>query len=103
MDAQILTDFEENLQDNLYKLWNRLSSGSYQPPPVLRVEIPKSDGGVRPLDLPTVSDRIAQIVVKLQIEPELERHFHLSSYGYRPDKSAHQALLSAKKRCNKRA
>ena len=103
VDAQSLTDFEVNLRDNLYKLWNRLSSGSYQPPPVLRVEIPKSDGGVRPLGIPTVSDRIAQMVVKLQIEPELESHFHPSSYGYRPEKSAHQALLSAKERCNKRA
>lgn len=103
VDAQSLTDFEANLQDNLYKLWNRLSSGSYQPPPVLRVEIPKSDGGVRPLGIPTVSDRIAQMAVKLQIEPELESHFHPSSYGYRPEKSAHQALRSAKERCNKRA
>ena len=87
VDAQSLSDFEANLQDNLYKLWNRLSSGSYQPPPVLRVEIPKPDGGVRPLGIPTVTDRIAQMVVKLQIEPELESHFHPNSYGYRPEKS----------------
>lgn len=103
VDAQSLSDFEVNLKGNLYKLWNRLSSGSYQPPPVLRVEIPKSDGGKRQLGIPTVADRIAQMVVKLQIEPELERHFHPSSYGYRPDKSAHQALQSAKQRCSKRA
>lgn len=103
IDAQSLTDFEANLKDNLYKLWNRLSSGSYQPPPVRRVEIPKSGGGVRPLGIPTVTDRIAQMVVKLQIEPELESHFHQNSYGYRPEKSAHQALLLAKERCNKRA
>lgn len=103
VDAQSLSDFDANLKDNLYKLWNRLSSGSYQPPPVLRVEIPKSDGGVRPLGIPTVTDRIAQMVVKLQIEPELESHFHPDSYGYRPGKSAHQALQSAKERCNKRA
>jgi len=103
VDAQSLKDFEVNLKDNLYKLWNRLSSGSYQPPPVLRVEIPKADGGIRPLGIPTVTDRIAQMVVKLQIEPELERHFHPSSYGYRPNKSAHQALAAAKHRCRKRA
>lgn len=103
VDRQSLSDFEANLKDNLYKLWNRLSSGSYQPPPVLRVEIPKSDGGVRPLGIPTVADRIAQMVVKLHIEPELETYFHPDSYGYRPDKSAHQALSSAKQRCNKRA
>ena len=103
IDAQSLTDYEANLKANLYKLWNRLSSGSYQPPPVRRVDIPKSGGGVRPLGIPTVTDRIAQMVVKLQIEPELESHFHPSSYGYRPEKSAHQALLMAKERCSKRA
>jgi group II intron reverse transcriptase/maturase len=103
VDSQSLRDFEVNLKDNLYKRWNRLSSDSYQPPPVLRVAIPKSGGGVRPLGIPTVTDRIAQMVVKLQIEPGLEKHFHPSSYGYRPDKSAHQALSSAKHRGNKRA
>jgi len=103
VDAQSLNDFEANLKDNLYKLWNRLSSGSYQPPPVRRVEIPKSGSGIRPLGIPTVTDRIAQMVVKLQIEPELENQFHPNSYGYRPEKSAHQALLLAKERCNKRA
>ena len=103
VDARNLMDFEVNLKDNLYKLWNRLSSGSYQPPPVLRVEIPKSGGGVRPLGIPTVTDRIAQMVVKLHIEPELEKHFHPSSYGYRPGKSAHQALRAAKQRCGRRA
>ncbi len=102
VDAQSLADFERNLSNNLYKLWNRMSSGSYHPPPVLRVEIEKPDGGIRPLGIPTVTDRIAQMVVKLQIEPELERHFHPNSYGYRPGKSAHQALLKAKERCNRR-
>jgi RNA-directed DNA polymerase len=102
VDAQSLADFEQNLSNNLYKLWNRMSSGSYHPPPVLRVEIEKPDGGIRPLGIPTVTDRIAQMVVKLQIEPELERHFHPNSYGYRPGKSAHQALLKAKERCNRR-
>jgi RNA-directed DNA polymerase len=103
VDSQSLSDFEKDLGNNLYKLWNRMSSGSYHPPPVLRVEIEKPDGGVRPLGIPTVTDRIAQMVVKLQIEPELERHFHPDSNGYRPDKSAHQALLTAKKRCNRRS
>ena len=103
VDAQSLSDFEQDLSNNLYKLWNRMSSGSYQPPPVKRVEIKKPDGGVRPLGIPTVTDRIAQMVVKLQIEPELESHFHPHSYGYRPGKSAHQALLVAKQRCGRRA
>jgi RNA-directed DNA polymerase len=102
VDAQSLSDFEIDLGNNLYKLWNRMSSGSYHPPPVMRVEIGKPDGGIRPLGIPTVTDRIAQMVVKLQIEPELERHFHPNSYGYRPGKSAHQALLTAKERCNRR-
>jgi len=103
VDHQSLKDFEVNLQDNLYKLWNRLSSGSYHPQAVLRVEIPKSDGGKRCLGIPTVTDRIAQMVVKLQIEPELEAHFHSDSFGYRPNKSAHDALRLAKQRCRKRA
>lgn len=102
IDGQSLSDFEKDLSNNLYKLWNRMSSGSYHPPPVMRVEIEKPDGGIRPLGIPTVADRIAQMVVKLQIEPELERHFHPNSYGYRPNKSAHQALLKANERCKKR-
>jgi RNA-directed DNA polymerase len=88
---------------NFYKLWNRMSSGSYHPPAVMRVEIEKPDGGIRPLGIPTVTDRIAQMVVKLQIEPELERYFHPGSYGYRPGKSAHQALMTAKGRCSIRS
>lgn len=99
MDKQSIQDFEVNLKDNLYKLWNRLSSGSYFPPPVLRVEIPKSDGGKRALAIPTVSDRIAQMVVKLTLEPEIEPHFHVDSYGYRPNKSAVQAVGVARQRC----
>ena len=102
VDLQSLKDFEENLSDNLYKLWNRLASGSYHPPPVRRVEIPKATGGLRPLGIPTVADRIAQTVVKQAIEPEIDRHFHPDSYGYRPGKSAHQALARAKQRCWKR-
>ncbi|WP_338036074.1 reverse transcriptase domain-containing protein [Halorhodospira abdelmalekii] len=91
-DGQSVEDFEEELRDNLYKLWNRMSSGSYMPPPVQLVEIPKADGGLRPLGIPTVSDRVAQAVVKRALEPELERHFHADSYGYRPGKSAADAL-----------
>lgn len=91
--------FESDLENNLYKLWNRMASGSYMPPPVLRVEIPKSDGGVRQLGIPTIADRIAQMVVKEYLEPELEKYFHPDSYGYRPNKSAHQALEVATKRC----
>ena len=79
VDGQTIEKFAENLQDNLYKLWNRLTSGSYFPQPVLRVEIPKSDGGIRPLGIPTVADRIAQMVVKTYLEPELEKHFHPDS------------------------
>ncbi len=99
VDGQTLQEFDEELENNLYKLWNRLSSGSYQPPPVKRVEIPKADGGIRPLGIPTVADRIAQMVVKQVLEPELEKHFHPDSYGYRPGKSAHQAIGRARKRC----
>jgi group II intron reverse transcriptase/maturase len=99
VDGQTLLEFEEDLENNLYKLWNRLSSGSYQPPPVKRVEIPKADGGIRPLGIPTVADRIAQMVVKQVLEPALEKQFHPDSYGYRPGKSAHQAIGRARKRC----
>ena len=99
VDGQTIEKFAENLQDNLYKLWNRLTSGSYFPQPVLRVEIPKSDGGIRPLGIPTVADRIAQMVVKTHLEPELEKHFHPDSYGYRPGKSALDAVGMARKRC----
>lgn len=99
VDGQSIAAFEADRTNNLYKLWNRLASGSYMPPPVRRVEIPKGDGGVRPLGIPTVADRIAQMVVKQALEPELERHFHPDSYGYRPGKSAHQAIGQARRRC----
>ena len=99
VDGVDFTTFEEDLENNLYKLWNRLSSGSYMPPPVLRVEIPKADGGVRQLGIPTIGDRVAQMVVKDYLEPELEKHFHNDSYGYRPNKSAHQALKVTRQRC----
>jgi len=99
VDEQTIAEFEGDLSNNLYKLWNRMASGSYQAPPVKRVEIPKSNGGMRPLGIPTVSDRIAQMVVKQVVEPELERHFHNDSYGYRPGKSAHEAVGRARERC----
>lgn len=99
VDAQTLEEFDQDLSNNLYKLWNRMASGSYQPPPVKRVDIPKANGGTRSLGVPTVADRIAQTVVKQVLEPELEKVFHPDSYGYRPGKSAHQALVVTRKRC----
>jgi group II intron reverse transcriptase/maturase len=99
VDDQSIAEFDQDLENNLYKLWNRLSSGSYVPPPVRRVEIDKRGGGKRPLGIPTVSDRIAQGVVKGYLEPELEKHFHPDSYGYRPGKSALQAVGTARERC----
>ena len=99
VDRQSIKEFERNLSDNLYKLWNRLSSGSYFPPPVRRVEIPKSEGGKRPLGIPTVADRVAQGVVKMFLEPLVDPHFNVDSYGYRPKKSAIQAVGVARQRC----
>ena len=98
-DGEAIEQFELDLKGNLYKLWNRLSSGSYFPPPVKTVAIPKKAGGERKLGIPTVSDRIAQMVVKLHFEPLVEPYFHQDSYGYRPRKSAHQALDVTRKRC----
>ena len=98
VDKQTIERFEEKLEDNLYKIWNRMSSGSYFPSPVKRVEIPK-EGGSRPLGIPTVADRIAQMVVKNRLEPGLEKIFHPDSYGYRPGKSAVEAIGVARKRC----
>ena len=99
VDDQTIEEFERDLANNLYKLWNRMSSGSYFPPPVRRVNIEKRGGGFRPLGIPTVSDRIAQAVVKGYLEPELEKHFHPDSYGYRPGKSALDAVGVARERC----
>jgi RNA-directed DNA polymerase len=100
VDEQSIADFEGNLSGNLFKLWNRMSSGSYYPKPVKRVEIPKSNGkGVRPLGIPTVSDRIAQTVGTNFLEPILEAVFDEDSYGYRPQKSAKDALAKARTRC----
>lgn len=99
VDEESIQDFEGNLKGNLYKLWNRMSSGSYFPPPVRRVEIPKESGGIRALGIPTVSDRVAQMVVKMYLEPKMEPHFHPDSYGYRPRRSAIDAIGVARKRC----
>ena len=92
IDNQTLEDLEENKSKELYKLWNRLSSGSYFPTNIKRVEIPKGDGKIRPLGIPTVCDRIAQQVIKTHLEPRLEAEVMNSSYGDRPKKSAHQAV-----------
>lgn len=99
IDGQSLEMFEANLSGNLYKLWNRLASGSYFPPAVKQVEIAKKDGGVRMLGVPTVADRIAQVVVKSRIEATLDPLFHPDSYGYRPGKSMQEALEVTRRRC----
>ena len=99
VDGQSIEAFEADLKNNLYKLWNRMSSGSYFPPPVRLVEIPKAGGGLRPLGIPTVADRVAQMVVKMHLEPLVEPHFHPDSYGYRPGKSALDAVATARQRC----
>jgi len=99
VDKQSIEDFETNLKANLYKLWNRLSSGSYFPPPVKAVAIPKKTGGERILGIPTVSDRIAQMVIKLTFDPLVEPHFLADSYGYRPNKSAIDAIGVTRQRC----
>ena len=87
-DGVAMEEFEADLKANLYRIWNRMSSGSYLPPPVLLVEIPKKDGSKRPLGIPTIGDRIAQMVVKQALEPQIDPIFHPDSYGYRPGKSA---------------
>src|ERR1700732_4182962 len=99
VDGESLEAFEKNLKGNLFKIWNRMSSGSYFPPPVRLVEIPKDNGGTRPLGIPTVADRVAQTVVKMVLEPLVEPAFQPDSYGYRPGKSALEAVGVARKRC----
>jgi RNA-directed DNA polymerase len=100
IDEEAISEFERDLQGNLYKLWNRLSSGSYMPPPVKAVAIPKPHGGgVRTLGVPTVADRVAQTVAKLYLEPGVEPHFHPDSYGYRPGRSALDAVGACRERC----
>jgi RNA-directed DNA polymerase len=93
--------FDANRSKHLYKLWNRMASGSYFPPPVKEVEIPKKDGKMRKLGIPTISDRVAQTVVKEYLEPRFEKLFSETSYGYRPGKNAHQALEAVRQNCRK--
>jgi RNA-directed DNA polymerase len=99
IDDESIAAFESKLNNNLYKIWNRMSSGSYFPSAVKAIEIPKKSGGTRVLGVPTVYDRIAQMVAKIYFEPQLEPHFHPDSYGYRPSKSAADALTATRKRC----
>lgn len=99
IDEETIEEFEKELKNNLYKIWNRMSSGSYFPPAVKGIDIPKKNGGKRTLGIPTVADRIAQTVVKIYLEPELEIIFDKDSYGYRVGKSAHQALERVRQRC----
>lgn len=99
IDGIGFAEYEENLKNNLYRLWNRMSSGSYFPKPVMAVEIPKKSGGVRVLGIPTIEDRVAQMTAKLYIEPRLDMLFHKDSYGYRPSKSALDAVGKARERC----
>ena len=103
VDGESIEDFEKDLERNLYRIWNRMSSGSYMPPAVKCVEIPKRTGGARRLGIPTVSDRVAQMVAKLYLEPEVEPIFHPDSYGYRPNRSALDAVGKARERCFKKA
>ena len=99
IDKETIEMFNESLGNNLYKVWNRMSSVSYFPPAVRTVLIPKKQGGTRPLGIPTVSDRIAQGVVKDYLEPILEPLFHINSFGYRPGRSAHDALAQCQHNC----
>jgi RNA-directed DNA polymerase len=99
VDEISIKEFDKKMKDNLYKLWNRMSSGSYFPPPVKAVPIPKKNGGERILGVPTVADRIAQMVVKQELEKKVEIHFLDDSYAYRPGKSAHDALAKTRERC----
>jgi len=99
IDGMTIEAIARKEKDLLYKLWNRMSSGSYHPQAVKRVDIPKKSGGTRPLGIPTVLDRVAQMTARLYFEPKLEPHFHPDSYGYRPKKSAHQAIEVTRRRC----
>jgi len=100
IDEMSWEDLEKDTNKQLYKIWNRMTSGSYQPPMVKEVEIDKKDGGIRKLGIPTITDRIAQQVVKAYLEPLAEPYFHNSSYGYRPNRNQHQALEVAYYNCN---
>jgi RNA-directed DNA polymerase len=103
VDKESIEQFDANLSGNLYKIWNRMASGSYFPPAVRTVLIPKKQGGKRPLGIPTVSDRIAQTVIKQYLEPKLDVLFHSSSYGYRPGRNAHQAVKRCETHCRQQA
>ncbi len=98
-DGQTLDEFQIELKGNLYKIWNRMSSGSYFPPPVRPVEIPKAADGVRVLGVPTVADRVAQTVVAIRLEAVVEPKFPADSYGYRPGRSALDAVEVTRRRC----
>ena len=100
VDDESIAEFEQERDRNLYRIWNRMSSGSYFPPPVKAVEIPKAGGkGVRVLGVPTVADRVAQTAVRMYLEPKVEPVFHPDSYGYRPKKSALDAVGTCRQRC----
>ena len=99
VDSISMEQFDANRSKQLYKLWNRMASGSYFPPPVKEVEIPKKDGSIRKLGIPTISDRVGQMAVKMYIEPGLEKVFSPNSYGYRPNRNAHQALTAVRENC----
>ena len=99
VDGMTIEQFEADPKSNLYKIWNRMSSGAYFPPPVRAVSIPKKTGGERILGVPTVADRVAQTVVKQMIEPTLDAIFLADSYGYRPGKSALHAVGITRERC----
>ena len=100
VDDESIAEFEQDRDKNLYRIWNRMSSGSYFPPPVKAVEIPKAGGkGVRVLGVPTVADRVAQTAVRMYLEPKVEPIFHSDSYGYRPKKSALDAVGTCRQRC----
>ena len=101
VDHISIEEYDANRSKHLYKLWNRMSSGSYFPPAVKEVEIPKKDGKTRKLGIPTISDRVAQMVVKDYLEPRFEKIFSPTSFGYRPQKNAHQALRLVRENCRK--
>jgi RNA-directed DNA polymerase len=99
IDEISMKEFDANKRKHLYKLWNRMASGSYFPPPVKEVEIAKKDGNIRNLRVPKISNRVGQMVVKMFIEPKLETIFSPNSYGYRPKRNAHQALSNVRENC----
>ena len=102
VDGQSLAEFESDLRNNLYKIWNRMSSGTYFPPPVMAVEIPKAAGGTRVLGVPTVADRVAQTVAAMALEARTESIFHADSYGYRRRRGALDAVAACRQRCWKK-